>query len=70
MRFSRITVRAAGPNQVWHIDHYHTERFHQGIGGQLIKSHPGSANDNGSDGSIACHSRLGGLMNYYHREAA
>jgi putative transposase len=52
------------------VEHYHTERFHQGLGGQLIKSQPGSANDNGSNGSIACHSRLGGLLNYYHRAAA
>jgi hypothetical protein len=50
--------------------HYHTECFHQGLGGQLLKSQPGSANDNGSNGSIACHSRLGGLLNYYHRAAA
>jgi putative transposase len=52
------------------VEHYPTERFHQGIGGELIKSQPGSANDNGARGSIACHSRLGGLLNYYHRAAA
>ena len=52
------------------VEHYHTERFHQGLGGQLIRSQPGSANDNGSNGPIACHSRLGGLLNYYHRAAA
>jgi putative transposase len=52
------------------VEHYHNERFHQGIGGELIKSQPGSANDNGSNGSIARRSRLGGLLNYYHREAA
>ena len=47
-----------------------TERFHQGIGGQRIRNQPGSTNDNGTDGRIACRSRLGGLLNYYHREAA
>jgi hypothetical protein len=52
------------------VEHYHTERFHQGIGGELIKSQPGAANNNGSNDSIACHSRLGGLLNYYHRAAA
>jgi hypothetical protein len=46
-----------------------TERFHQGIGGQLIKN-VGSTNDNGADSKVACRSRLGGLLNYYHREAA
>jgi hypothetical protein len=44
--------------------------FPQGLGGQLIKGQPGSANDNGSNGSIVRRSRLGGLLNYYHREAA
>ena len=48
----------------------HTERFHQGLGGKLIKGQPGSTNDNGSSGSIVRRSRLGGLLNYYHREAA
>jgi hypothetical protein len=27
-------------------------------------------NDNGADGKVACRSRLGGLLNYYHRKAA
>jgi hypothetical protein len=49
---------------------YHTERFHQGLDGQLIKGQPGSANDNGANGSIVRRSRLGGLLNYYQREAA
>jgi hypothetical protein len=52
------------------VEHYLTERFHQGIGGQLIGNQPGSTNDNGTSGRIACRSRLGGLLNYYHREAA
>jgi hypothetical protein len=37
---------------------------------EVIRSQPGSANDNGSNGPIACHLRLGGLLNYYHRAAA
>jgi hypothetical protein len=52
------------------VEHYLTERFHQGIGGQLIGNQPGSTNDNGTSGRIACRSRLGGLLNYYHRDAA
>ena len=51
-------------------DHYLTERFHQGINGQLIKGNDGSANDNGKPGKIVCRSRLGGFLNYYHRAAA
>jgi len=27
-------------------------------------------NDNGADGKVACPARLGGLLNFYHREAA
>jgi hypothetical protein len=52
------------------IDYEHmSERFHQGIGGQLIRN-VGPTNDNGADGKVACRSRLGRLLNYYHREAA
>jgi putative transposase len=52
------------------VEHYLTERFHQGIGDQLIRNQPVSANDNGPTGKVACRSRLGGLLNYYHRAAA
>jgi hypothetical protein len=51
------------------VQHYMTERFHQGLGGRLIKN-IGPTNDNGADGKIACRSRLGELLNCYHREAA
>ena len=52
------------------VEHYLTERFHQGIGVQLIRNQPGSTNDNGTSGRIACRSCLRRLLNYYHREAA
>jgi hypothetical protein len=39
------------------------------IGGQLIRN-VGPTNDNRADGKVACRSRLGGLLNYCHREAA
>ena len=51
------------------VEHYMTERFHQGIGGQLIRN-VGPTNDNGADGKVACHSRLGGMLNYYYWKAA
>jgi hypothetical protein len=51
------------------VEHYMTERFHQGIGGQLIRN-IGPTNDNGADSKVACRSRLGGVLNFYHREAA
>ena len=52
------------------VEHYMTERFHQGVGGQLIVKRAAPTNDNGADGKVACRSRLGGLLNYYYREAA
>jgi putative transposase len=51
------------------VEHYLTERSHQGIGGQLIRN-VGATNDNGANGKIDCRSRLGGMANYYCREAA
>jgi hypothetical protein len=51
------------------VEHYMTERFHQGIGSELIRK-VGPTNDNGADGKVACRSRLGGLLNFYYREAA
>ena len=49
------------------VAHYHGERHHQGLGGALI-SPRGSAVR--AEGPVACRKRLGGLLNYYHREAA
>jgi transposase len=53
-----------------YISHYLRERFHQGLDGQLIAPAKPSANDNSTTREIRCRSRLGGLLNYYHREAA
>ena len=51
------------------VEYYLAERFHQGIGGQLIRN-VSPTNDNGADSKVACRSRLGGLLNYCHWEAA
>ncbi len=48
------------------VTHYHRERNHQGLDGQLIEF---SGNESRS-GPIQCRERLGGLLRYYHREAA
>jgi len=45
---------------------YHLERNHQGLGNRLIV--PIGAMD--TTGSIKRRQRLGGLLNYYFREAA
>ncbi len=49
------------------IHHYHGERNHQGLENALIESdeHVGSL-----DGKVRCRKRLGGMLNYYYREAA
>ena len=49
------------------VAHYHTERNHQGLGNRLIcpeASHLENA------GAVKRHQRLGGMMNYYYRDAA
>jgi putative transposase len=53
---------------VSYVDHYHMERNHQGLGNRLIE--PVVANSNAGKGRIHRRQRVGGLLNYYHREAA
>jgi len=49
-------------------EHYHGERNHQGKANQLLFPRPGP--QKGIQESIRCQERLGGLLKYYHREAA
>jgi hypothetical protein len=46
------------------------ERYDQGIGSRIIRPKPSPANDNAMSARIGRRSRLGGLLNYYFREAA
>jgi len=46
-----------------YVDHYHTERPHQGIGNNIIEP-PSQGN-----GVIVCHERLGGLLKSWRRAA-
>jgi hypothetical protein len=50
--------------------HYHRERFHQALDGQLVEKQASSASDKRTSGKVVCRSRLGGILNFYHREAA
>ena len=50
-----------------YVEHYHRERNHQGLGNQLIIPDELHA---GSGGTIRCRERLGGMLNYYYRQAA
>ena len=49
--------------------HYHAERNHQGKENRLL-FHPGGPVDCARGGNVCCRERLGGLLKYYHREAA
>jgi hypothetical protein len=49
------------------VDHYHGERNHQGLGNELIYR---SAAIAAHGASIHRHRRLGGMLNFYYREAA
>ncbi len=49
------------------IRHYHGERNHQGLGNALIEAEECVGN---LHGNVRCCKRLGGLLSYYHREAA
>ena len=49
------------------LSHYHRERNHQGLGNQLILP---DCSHQTSTGSVRCRQRLGGMLNYYYRDAA
>jgi putative transposase len=49
------------------VAHYHGERNHQGLENRIID--PGDEVGR-VDGDVRCRERLGGMLQYYHREAA
>jgi putative transposase len=49
------------------VEHYHRERNHQGLGNRLIMEEESGL---GRGGAIQCRQRLGGMLNYYYRQAA
>lgn len=48
------------------VAHYLRERHHQGLGNRLIIQ---EASEVDNEGTIECHQRLGGMLNYYYRAA-
>jgi len=48
-----------------YLAHYHAERAHQGLDGEII-----DPDDVPAHGEIVRRERLGGLLSYYHRRAA
>jgi putative transposase len=49
------------------VMHYHRERNHQGLGNRLIMPEESTVSNTGT---IQCRQRLGGMLNYYYRQAA
>ena len=62
--FGSRSLRRALSN---YVDHFHAERNHQGKGNVLLFPR---ATDRPREGPVRCHERLGGLLHYYHQEAA
>jgi hypothetical protein len=54
------------------LEHYHTERPHQGRGNSVLTGAgtPPDTKDTISLDEIICHERLGGLLKHYERKAA
>ncbi len=50
-----------------YVDHYHGERNHQGLDNRLIRAVPSSVQE---VGMVRRNQRLGGMLNFYYREAA
>jgi len=50
-----------------YVEHFHAERNHQGKDNVLLFP---LATDRQREGQVSCRKRLGGLLHYYHREAA
>ena len=50
-----------------YVEHYHAERNHQGKSTVLLF---GRVSETRRDGPVHCRDRLGGLLRYYHQEAA
>ena len=50
-----------------YVAHYHIERNHQGKNNVLLFE---QVTDTRHDRPVRCRDRLGGLLRYYHRDAA
>jgi transposase InsO family protein len=50
-----------------YTEHYHVERNHQGLDNRRIERQRGVVDMNSA---VACHERLGGVLNHYERRAA
>ena len=62
--FGEASLRTAVQN---FVEHYHSERNHQGLANRIICPEAGHL---GASGAIQRRQRLGGMLNYYYRAAA
>jgi putative transposase len=62
--FSRSSLERALTH---YMAHYHEERNHQGLQNRLLKCSDGRVNPGGR---VERRERLGGMLNFYYREAA
>ena len=62
--FGEASLRRA---LIEYVVHYHAERNHQGVGDRLLEP---LATVSSTDEPIQCRERLGGMLNFYNREAA
>ena len=62
--FSRSSLERALKH---YVTHYHEERNHQGLQNRLLKRSDSPINPGGR---VQCRERLGGMLNFYHGEAA
>src|SRR5262249_3682338 len=64
-----VMLGERSPSHVIHesLTHYHTERNHQGLDNRLIAPERAVG---GQTGHMVRREHLGGLLSYYHREAA
>jgi len=63
--FSEVSLRRVLRE---YLIHYHAERNHQGKNNVILLPDP--LPNESSEGSIECKERLGGVLNYYYRNAA
>ena len=52
-----------------YVEHYHTERPHQGLANGIVTGETLPAPPDSND-TVLCRTRLGGLLKHYHRTAA
>lgn len=66
-RMTFFGVRSLRRAATEYVTHYHVERNHQGLGNRLIQPAIMTRLQNGR---VERRERLGGMLNFYHREAA